>query len=91
MNADAPPFHRIIRLPDVLIVRPIEETITIEIGRPGPRGSFELSAAFMLDPDEARDLIDAMLAARRLVRRQIKNRRERTARQAPPPGIGEQP
>ena len=94
MTADAPPFHRLIQLPDVLIVRPLEEAVVIEIGRPGPRGSFELAAAFSLDPAEARAVIDALLAARRLVRCRIKNRRERTARQqppGPPAGLGEQP
>lgn len=63
-----PPYFRIVDAPDTLIVRPLDRSVLIEIGRPGPSGEFQLAGAACLTPEEVQGAIDAMRHARRLVR-----------------------
>jgi hypothetical protein len=63
-----PPYFRTTDGPDTLIARPMDETVLVEIGRPGPSGGFELAGAVCLDPAEVMELIDALRQARRLIR-----------------------
>ncbi len=81
MSAE-PPYFRTTDGPDTLIARPMDETVLVEIGRPGPSGGFELAGAVRLDAGEAQSLIDAVRHARRLIKQRQGYHRRAAATEA---------
>lgn len=63
-----PAYFRTTDGPDTLIVRPLDESVLLEIGREGIHGEFQMVGAVGLEAGQVQQLLDALRHARRLLR-----------------------